>query len=222
MQEHGTRWTVIRGAAEGSTRDREAFARLYLPLARNYLAARWRQSPLQQEIDDAVQEVFVDCFKDDGALERADPGLSFRSFFYGVIRMVALRHEDRRRRRRRERQPETAFDNEADEPSLAAVFDRAWAQSLMEQAAARQRERAERSTEDARRRVELLRLRFEEDLPIRQIAALWGLEAAFVHREYAKARREFHEALRDVVALYHAGAPVQIDAECQRLIGFLE
>jgi hypothetical protein len=38
------------------------------------------------------------------------------------------------------------------------------------------------------RRVELLTLRFHEAMPIREIARLWGVDAASLHHEYAQAR----------------------------------
>jgi RNA polymerase sigma-70 factor (ECF subfamily) len=49
-----TCWTLIRAAAGGSAREREEFARRYVPVLRAYLAARWRGSPLLQDLDDAV------------------------------------------------------------------------------------------------------------------------------------------------------------------------
>jgi DNA-directed RNA polymerase specialized sigma24 family protein len=92
-----TCWTVIRAAAAGSPADRDEWARRYLGVVRAYLAARWRGSPLRQELGDAVQEVFVECFRQGGALEAAGAGrvLSFRAFLYGVVRNVARRFESR-------------------------------------------------------------------------------------------------------------------------------
>jgi len=215
-----TCWTVVRGAAEGVVSDRETFARHYVPIVRAYLLARWRGSPLLQETDDALQEVFVDCFKEGGALARVEPGSSFRAFFYGVVRMVALRHEDRRRRRAREEQPASSFEIKADEPALSAVFDRTWAQSVMGQAADRQAEQAVERGSEAQRRLELLALRFQEGLPIREIAIRWNVDAVGLHREYARARREFHEALTEVVGFHHPGAAKDVEAECTRLLDF--
>jgi hypothetical protein len=64
-----TCWTVIRAAAAGSPADREELARRYLDVVRAYLATRWRRSPVLGELGDAVQEVFVECFRRGGALE---------------------------------------------------------------------------------------------------------------------------------------------------------
>jgi RNA polymerase sigma-70 factor (ECF subfamily) len=51
------------------------------------------------------------------------------------------------------------------------------------------------------RRVELLRLRFEDNLPIRTIAERRQVSAAELHHSYALARREFKAALLEVVAV---------------------
>jgi RNA polymerase sigma-70 factor (ECF subfamily) len=61
-----TCWTVIRAAAAGSPTDRDELARRYLGVVRAYLAARWRGSALRRDVDDAVQEVFVECFRSVG------------------------------------------------------------------------------------------------------------------------------------------------------------
>src|SRR5262249_44152402 len=92
-----TCWTVIRAAAAGSPPDREEMARRYVGVVRAYLTARWRNSGLLAECDDAVQEVFVECFRQGGVLEAAGAGRvpSFRAFLYGVIRNVARRFESR-------------------------------------------------------------------------------------------------------------------------------
>src|SRR5262245_30279972 len=95
-----TCWTVIHAAATGSTGDRDEFVRHYGPVTRAYLAARWRSSPCLQELDDAVQEVFVECFKEGGVLDRAERGRGFRPFLYGVVLHVARRFETQRGRQR--------------------------------------------------------------------------------------------------------------------------
>ena len=58
-----TCWTVIRAAAAGSPADREALAHRYLGVVRAYLAARWRRLGLRNDLDDATQNVFVECFR---------------------------------------------------------------------------------------------------------------------------------------------------------------
>jgi RNA polymerase sigma-70 factor (ECF subfamily) len=220
-----TCWTVIRAAAAGSPGDRYAFARRYDHAVRDYLKARWRSTPYLNDLDDAVQEVFVECFKQGGVLDRLDGGRAggFRPFLYGVARNVALRAEARRARDRLQQPPSDVDLNDlaANEDSLSLVFDRAWAKALLREAAALQRERAERAGPEARRRVELLRLRFQEGLPVRDIAARWQADAAHLHREYARARQEFKAALAEVVAFHHPGTGADVERECANLLALL-
>jgi hypothetical protein len=69
--------------------------------------------------------------------------------------------------------------------------------------------------------VELLRLRFEEGLPIRTIAAQWGIDAVAVHHAYALARKEFRAALLEVVAFHHPGRPDALEQEAAGLLNAL-
>jgi hypothetical protein len=66
--------------------------------------------------------------------------------------------------------------------------------------------------------VELLRLRFQDGLPIREIARRWGADAAALHHEYAKARQEFQAALLEVVAFHHPGTPAEVEQACANLL----
>jgi RNA polymerase sigma factor (sigma-70 family) len=219
-----TCWTLVEDAAAGSRSARSAFARLYLPAVEAYLRARWGGTPLSSQVDDATQDVFVDLIRPNGALSRAkrDHGAGgFRAFLYGVARNVASRHERSNGRR------EASLESHVVDPLVAAddspsrAFDAAWARAVMRAArdrhAALARERGEASIEN----VELLRLRFQEGLPIREIAARWGIEAAAVHRQYGRARREFADALFETVAQHVTGTPAHVRRECARLLELL-
>jgi len=220
-----TCWTVIRGAARGNEDDVERFVHLYAPIVHSYLAGRWKASPAHQFIEDAAQEVFVECFKKGGVLDQADHERlgSFRAFLVGVVRNVALRYETRRLPVM-EVQAESGFEPEdpkAEEERLSRVFDRAWAEAVVREAGVRQDERARILGAEARRRVELLRLRFHDGLPIREIAARWNLEPRVVHREYARARQEFEEALREVMHVHHPGRSTAAENEIDHLLELL-
>jgi RNA polymerase sigma-70 factor (ECF subfamily) len=179
---------------------------------RAYLAARWRGT--RRDPDDATQDVFVECFRAGGVLDRADPDRAggFRAFLLGAVRNVARRHEARAR------PAEPLPDGlPADDTGPAEAFDKAWARALLKEAVHGQQQAA--ATSAARRRVELLRLRFGDGLPIRDIAARWGVDAARLHHEYATARDEFRTALRRVIAFHHPGlAAGAIDGACAELI----
>jgi RNA polymerase sigma-70 factor (ECF subfamily) len=220
-----TCWSVIRGAAAGAAADRDVFVRRYDHVIRRYLAARWQHSSYRQDIDDAVQEVFLECFRQGGILGRADPDLAggFRAFLYGVTRNIALRVEARQTRHGRTEAPQ-GFELEhvaADDASLSQVFDKAWAAGLLVEAGQVQAERAKQLGPDSVRRVELLRLRFHEGLPIRDIARRWGAEPVVVHREYAKARQEFKAALLQVLAFHCPGSPEHLEQQCTDLLAIV-
>ena len=219
-----TRWSIIREAAEGGGAARSVFAQRYQSVIRAYLGARWRQTPLMDYLEDAAQDVFVDCFKDGGALGRAEDGRpgGFRAYLHGIVRNVARRHEEGRYRGR-----ERAVGGDSHLQQIAAreeassrIFDRAWAQAPLRQAAELQAARARESGEQAVRRVELLRLRFVEGLPIREIAKQWEEEPDRVHYHYKRARGEFKAALRKVVSRHDPSACVE--EECARLLGLLD
>jgi RNA polymerase sigma factor (sigma-70 family) len=210
-----TCWTVIHAAAAGSSADREELARRYLGTVRAYLSARWRGSPRHNDIDDATQEVFIECFRKGGAVEAVAAGRvsNFRPFLYGVIRNVARRYESRPAR------PTAPLQEiPSDDASQSQLFDRTWAQAIMVEATRLQAQRADEAGPEAIRRVELLRLRFEENRPIRAIAELWGIEAARLHHAYALARQEFRAALLAVVAFHQPGTPVEIEQEAACLL----
>lgn len=221
-----TCWTLLRDAAAGGDAARTEFATRYAPVVRAYLAARWRDSRLLQDLDDTVQDVFFECLREGGLLDRARadrPG-GFRAFLYGAVRHVAQRAEVRRARQAA-REPAGIVDLEGvpgREEALSRVFDRAWAKTVMREAAERQSALAARLGESALRRVELLRLRFQEGMAIREVARLWGDDPASVHHEYARARQEFQSALREVISFHHPGPPEDLDRECTRLLSLLE
>lgn len=206
-----TCWTLIREAAAGDRAAREGFARVYRPVVAAYLSARWHGNGA---VDDATQDVFVECFRGGGLLAKAEPDRSgFRAFLLAGVRNVARRYEDRPR-------PTVGVpaDLPADDTGPAEAFDKAWARAMLREAARVQAESAEQAGPAAVRRVELLRLRFHEGLPIRDIATRWGADAAKLHHEYATARQEFHAAVRTVVAFHHPGhTPGDIDRACEDL-----
>lgn len=221
-----TCWTMIEGAAGADPAIREAFARVYEPVVKAYLIARWRSGTVREHVDDAVQDVFVECFKSGGALEKAsrDRSGGFRAYLYGIARNVALRVEASRGRKvRGVGGDEDALVHEpADDPSLSRVFDRSWAESMMREARERQLSAARAVGGRNVRRVELLRLRFQDGLPIREIAEKWGEPAEQVHREYAKARDEFRVSLMEVIR-YHRPecSAAAAERECIELLGLL-
>lgn len=220
-----TCWTLIESAADGDRAARDAFVERYLPVVRAYLTARWKGRVSTAEIEDVVQEVFVECLKREGVLEknRARRGAGFRAYLFGVVRNVALRAEETRARKIDA--PRTdAFEPDgiaSVDDSSSRAFDRAWAAAIVREAAEKQRDRARSDGEGALRRVELLRLVFQEERGIADIARDWEVPADALHREYAKARAEFAEALKGVVAFHVTESDAAVDRECRDLMSLL-
>jgi RNA polymerase sigma-70 factor (ECF subfamily) len=216
---------VIQAAAAGDAGERAEFARRYGPVIRAYLGARWRSSPCREDLEDAVQNVFVECFKEGGVLERAerDRAGGFRAFLIGVVRNVALRLEQARAGCREQVPADADFLAAVpdDDPNLSHVLERAWALALVREAGLLQDQQARSRGPEAGRRVDLLRLRFHDGLPIRDIAQRWGVEAATLHHEYSRARQEFKSALLQVVAFHHPGSAAEVEAECANLLACL-
>ncbi len=214
---------MVRNAAGGDQTARDDFASVYLDVVRAYMAARWRGGRLAERLDDAVQDVFLECFRDSGALNRLDDSrnASFRTFLYGVVRNVARRHEERVGIVR-EVNPPSDFDPDGGEESLSRVFDRAWAQSVLDRAGERQRTWALRDGQDGERRIKLLHLRFAAGMPVREIAQTWDADPTQLHEELRKARKEFKRALREEVRFHLPGPNDAVDRECLRLLALLE
>ena len=66
--------------------------------------------------------------------------------------------------------------------------------------------------------IELLRLRFEENIPIRENAKRWGIDAARLHHAYALARQEFRATLMELVAFHHPDSPAEVEIEAAGLL----
>lgn len=220
-----TCWTVLRAATNGDAAARSYFGRCYLGPIRDYLVHRWRSSRLLREVDDATQEVFVECLKPGGVLERADPERgSFRGLLYSVVRNTARRFEERAANDGRRRPEEDVYLDElpAQEEALSKIFDKMWARALLQEAVLRHAAEARARRGDYRRRYRILRLRHQKGLPVREIAAeLEEPDVDVIHNDYRRARREFRGFLRDVVAVHTGARGDAIDKECQRLMEFV-
>jgi len=218
-----TCWTLIRAAADGHRAEREEFSRRYEPAVRAFLAARWKHGPMQSEVDDGVQEVFVACFKEGGALAHVD-GVTkgFRAFLWGVVRNVALHMERTRARRVARVSPGAEREGVTEDSGLSRVFDREYARALVREAVETMATRARIIGPEAQRRVELLERRHGDGLPLREIARVWEADGRELHLEQAKAAREFRSALRQVIGLAERCAPARVDLECERLLRLME
>ena len=225
LDPHDTCWTVLRAASTGDSAARSAFARSYAGPVRAYLVDRWRGHTLRAEVDDAVQEAFVECLKPEGALERADPLRGdFRGLLFGVVRNVARRFEERAAKAQQRGLDQSVYLDELPHKAeaLSRVFDRAWAQSLLREAVQRHEAGAAAGDAGVQHRFRVLQLRHDEGLAIRDIAAQLGeADTARIHNDYRRARRELAAHLRAVVASHTGFRDAALEVECRRLTGLL-
>lgn len=215
-----TNWNMIDLAARGSRPHRQAFALQYYPFVRAYILSRWRGSRMMVDADDACQEIFVECFRENGPLLRADrtrPG-GFQAFLYGISRNIARRVELRRRRVNSDLEPSYMDDLESHDAEVSRSLDREWAIRVIKKAEERHESNAKAKGSAAMRRVELLRLRFKDNMPIRDIARRWNEDPAKLHRAYSTARKEFLMALREVMASIAQEQTHNIDRSCRELL----
>ncbi len=218
-----THWSVVLGAAEGDDVARESFCRTYGRIIRAYLCARWRVRFDHDQVSEGVQEVFLECFKDRGALERVDPARPFRAFLYGVTAKTALALERRRARNARDGpRGDVDLDRvEKDDATLSQVFDREWARMVGGEARALFVERA--GSDGARfRRARCLELRYQKGLPPRDIAKELDVTVERVYEMLHQAKSEYRAALLDVMASHHPGATrSDLERICGELAGHL-
>lgn len=192
-----------------------------------YLRDRWKASPLVQDVDDAIQDVFMECFRERGVLQRADPerGSGFRAFLLGATRNVARRFERQAHGKSAHRQPETDVLNaiESEEDRLIRNFERDWAQAIMKEAAAHHERLAMETGGNLALRWQALRCQFERGLDVQAIASELGGNPATVHKWIQRGRQDFAGCLHDVVAGQCGPdvTPEEIERECRRLAEFL-
>ena len=221
---HGeTCWTVIRAAASGDSAARSTFANTYEATVRGYIEIRWRGRVLANEAGDAVQEVFIECLKPGGVLERADADQGeLRGLLRRVTQNVARRFEERaiKKGRIRPEQSDWLAELQSDEPGQATAFDRCWAHSIIEETTLRFRKLAAKDGKAGQQRIDLLERRFGSDEPIREIAASWNLPAQDLHNAYKKARKEFYHCLREVMS-FHRPNTTDLERECRTVLAMI-
>ena len=211
-----TCWSVVLGAAAGEPGDREAFSRVYGPVIKSYLAARWRVPYDDADVDDAMQEAFIQIFKPGGALEHVDPQREggFRAFLYGLVRNVALMAERSERRRRQRVQTESVFTPDEVADSEATLSQAREAKERMI--------RRLRSGGSSRDQARILDLRYAEGLPPREIASRLGIEVTVVYEALRTAKDAYRTALLEVLAGHHPGATrPELEKICAELGGLL-
>lgn len=216
-----TSWTLVARAAGGDSDSREAFARIYGPVIAAYLAARWRVALGADEVQDAMNEVFLQCFKQGGALGRVEDRREggFRAYLYGITRNVA---GTLRQAHRKEASGESAIAGApSDEQTMSQVFDRAYAVALTREA---RYVMAMNAATDlgASQRLRALELMYEEGMPSREVAQRLGIEPSAVYPLLTRARKDFKVALLQVMAENHPGETLpELENRCLDVLSAL-
>ena len=223
-----TCWDLIEQAASGDHVGQQEFTQLYMPLVKRYLQERWKSSRLAQEIEDAVQEVFVECIRDRGILQQVDPGrgTSFRAFLLGATRNVARRIERKAMGKHAHDQEVTSFLDgiESNEERLTQLFEKDWAQAALRGASQLHQDRATEKGGNALVRWQVLGYHFGEGLTAPAIAERIQADVSNVHKWLSRGRQDFAECLHHVVARqFREGTPAEeIQLECQRMLDALK
>jgi hypothetical protein len=71
--------------------------------------------------------------------------------------------------------------------------------------------RARTKGEAAVQRAEILRLRFREGMPIREIVSAWNADSTYIHNQYSQARKEFKKVLMEILALEYSHAGKELE-----------
>lgn len=221
-----TSWSLVLGAAARRPADQARFAERYTPVIRAYLAARWRLPVQHEDVGDVAQEVLLQCFRQEGALDALDPARAsgFRAFLYGVARNVAAMTERKWARRHETQAPHSGvFEQPRDEATLSQVFDRQWAEVVVREARAVFQRRAAQCGGRAALRARVMELRFQEGLPPRAIAPRLDLDARLVYKLLEEGPLDFQAALLEVLAGYEpSSSRAELERKCAGLLELLE
>ena len=220
-----THWSLIARAAAGNPLDRDSFVERYAPIVRVFLCARWRLPIDHEAIADATQDVFLQCFRDEGLLDRAARGAvsGFKGYLLGATRNVALMTERRlARERARGSGTEIRFDDvEASTATQSEEFDRAWARMISREARRLLASRSDHS-ELTIERWHILALRYEEGLATKAIAERLMIPVERVHERLKQGRKEFGACVMEVMAELHPDDNrAQLERRCGELARFL-
>lgn len=221
-----TCWSVVLGAAAGDPTMRDEFCRRYEPVIRAYLSARWRMARDHEALADATQEVFVQCFREHGALQRIDPQREggMRAFLYGVTAKTALDFERRGARWHRDAKGGNVDlqQVERSEVTLSAAFDKAWAAMIGREARRLLATRAAAGSEATRRRFFLLEQRYYHGRAPRDLAPTVGLDPQRISEILTEAKAEYRAALLEVMATYFPNdTERELETRCAELARML-
>jgi RNA polymerase sigma-70 factor (ECF subfamily) len=217
-----THWTLI-AAAGGPDRD-TALSRLYQTYWRPLCAQARRFGVPEDDVEDAVQELFVNLFRS-GAVERAERCRGrFRSYLLGALRNhLSHRRAHAQTQKRGAAQALVPLDSidPSQHPEPAPMdtreFDAEWARALLDEAL-RRFEREERHSAASRASFDALSgcVLGDAEIAHHEAARSLGITEAAVKSRVFRLRQRFHEIVREEVH-----RTVASDAECDEELRYL-
>ena len=228
-----TRWSLIGrlGETPGAT---SILLELYFDSIARYIRHRFPEESRTGELDDVIQEVAIHVMERPDLLVAARPGMGSR--FRYLLMMVAYnaaRNALRTRRRRRGKTIQHADPDDANavplsealveaaSPQVDAAMDRAWAESVLDQAWNDLRAWADQGLLEVEC-IPVLEHSLLTGLSVRDMAPAMGLSPATCQRRLARGRTFLQRAIVD--HLIQAGEmPAMADPAraCEVMLGLL-
>lgn len=226
---HTTRWSLIRSAAGGSDRSlaRAALEELCELYWRPLYSWLRRNGSTAHEAEDLVQGFYVALLERDDFTRLAPERGRFRSFLLASLRHYVSNQRDYDRAAKRggglrrfsldvDAAEKRLIREPSDQSSQDALYDRVWAETVLERA--HERLQAQYATAGRRERYAALapHLAGAGAQSYARVAGDLGLTEGAVKVAVHRLRQEFRDALRAEIA-QTVDEPEEIDAEIQDL-----
>lgn len=196
----------------GDRRTQDRFCRRYLPQVRRWLQRRWRHGTLRSWIGDGVQEVFLECCRPGGVLDRTapTPDHAFGTCLRAVVRNVAARIERREARAAACGKPDGSRLRYVEAPAAGGADLIDWPRIRAEVAAAIGGLDAEPCVA-GHSLGELLQLWFAAGVPVPEIASRWHERPDTIQKHRRRACRLLRRSLARAIGIdVHAMPPASV------------
>ncbi len=203
-----TRWSLV-GRLGATPEATSILLELYFDSIARYLRQRFPEEVRTGDLDDVIQEVFVHVLDHPSVLSTAKPGIGSR-FRYVLMTVAfnAARNALRTRRRRRSKDARVIVGPDGDDIALSdgviddatehadVAMDRAWAQSVLEQAWNDLRAWSDQGLLESDC-VSILEDSVMRGMSVRDAASARGLSPATCQRRLARGRTFLQRAIVD-------------------------
>jgi RNA polymerase sigma-70 factor (ECF subfamily) len=227
-----TNWTIVVQASGADTGARDALAALCGAYRYPVYVFILKQGYSAADAEDLTQSYFARFIEKEYLKDLKPEAGRFRAFVLASARHFLSNERDRERAQKRgggraalSLDAASAEERYALEPvdpmTPETLFERAWANSLLDRALERLRNEA--SHAEGRERFEQLKAHLtgeDERSAYRELAAAWGVGESAVRVSVHRLRKRFGLLLREEVAATVAD-PADVDAELRYLLGIL-